>query len=212
MPGRLFAVVPAAGRSRRMGRPKLSLPLGERTVLQRLLDALAAPEIVERVVVVRGDDDPLAAAASAAGAHVVRPAKAPPEMRDSVEHALRAIQERHAPDQGDGWILVPADHPVLEPTAVRSMIEIWKTELPEILVPTCGGRRGHPTIFRWELSADVFALPADCGLNRLMKDRAAGVREWPVERPSILIDLDTPEDYERIRREFESGAAASESG
>ena len=36
-----FAVVPACGHSTRMGRPKLALPLGDRTVIERVVAALA---------------------------------------------------------------------------------------------------------------------------------------------------------------------------
>ena len=44
----IYAVVPAAGRSSRMGRPKLSLPLGERTVLEQVILALRKAESMRR--------------------------------------------------------------------------------------------------------------------------------------------------------------------
>ena len=94
---RLFAVVPAAGESRRMGRPKLLLPLAGSTVIGRLLSVLARPEIVETIVVIRPGDESLRAAVEGAGATPLVPAVAPAEMRVSVEHALRHLQERHEP-------------------------------------------------------------------------------------------------------------------
>ena len=50
---RLFGVVPAAGHSRRMGRPKLLLPLGSSTVIARMLAVLNASAITATIVVVR---------------------------------------------------------------------------------------------------------------------------------------------------------------
>lgn len=202
MGDRIFVVIPAAGHSRRMGRPKLLLPLGDKTVLERLLGALDLPGIAARLVVVRKDDDSLASLASAAGAKLVRPNVDPPEMRSSVEHALRALQRDFAPASDDGWMLVPADHPVLDRGVVERLLTAWRDSGAEILVPTCGGRRGHPTLFRWRLAKDVFALPADAGLNRLLRDRAADVREVPIDDPALLIDLDTPEEYDALRRRF----------
>lgn len=204
MSGRLFAVIPAAGHSRRMGRPKLLLPLGGQTVLQRLLAVLVHSAIVERFVVVRPNDHPLIEAVHAAGATTVVPATEPPEMRVSIEHALRAIEERHHPDADDGWILIPADHPTLDAVITHQLITRWQRDRPAIFIPTHAGRRGHPTFFRWDLVDKVFELPSDAGLNRLVKERARDVVEVEVDDASILIDLDTPVDYAALCQRFES--------
>ena len=64
----IVALIPAAGHSRRMGRPKLALPLGDRTVLEHVLTALRDGG-VERILVVLGphvaDLGPIAARAGA---------------------------------------------------------------------------------------------------------------------------------------------------
>jgi molybdenum cofactor cytidylyltransferase len=148
-----------------MGRPKLLLPLGETTIIGRLLDVLRRPEIERTVVVVRPDDEPLRAAAAAGGAVVVQPNPPPEEMRQSVEHALR-----HIAAKGDC----------------------------RILIPTHERRRGHPVLFRWDLARDVFALPADVGLNQLVRQHANEVTTLAIDNPAVLWDLDTPEDYERL--------------
>jgi molybdenum cofactor cytidylyltransferase len=56
---RSFAIVPAAGRSARMGAPKLLLPLGDRPVIDWVLAAWTASRVTRTVVVVRADDAPL---------------------------------------------------------------------------------------------------------------------------------------------------------
>src|SRR5262245_49320721 len=104
---RIFAVIPAAGHSRRMGRPKLLLPLGGETVISLCLRTLRPPAIAGTLVVVRKDDEALSAAVSHEGAIVVQPEVDPPDMRTSVTHALREIQRRWAPLPDDGWLLSP---------------------------------------------------------------------------------------------------------
>ena len=192
---RLFAVIPAAGHSQRMGQPKLLLPLGGATVIARLLAALDHPAIAVRIVVVRPDDEPLRAEVQRSGGIALQPAEPPPDMRTSIEHALASIQDRFTPRPDDGWLLVPADHPVLDRGLVERVIAAWQAHRPEILVPTCGGRRGHPTVFRWNLAAAVPRLPADCGLNQLVRDGGQEVLEVELGDPALLTDLDTPADY-----------------
>lgn len=195
---RLFAIVPAAGHSRRMGTPKLLLPLGETTIIGRVLSVLRRPEIDQAVVVVRPDDESLRAAAKAGGAVVVQPNPPPDEMRNSVEHALRHIMEHFQPHDDDAWLLSPADHPLLDSSVLDALLQRWSDGDCRILIPTHAGRRGHPVLFRWDLAREVFALPADVGLNQLVRQHADEVTTLSIDNPAILQDLDTPEDYERL--------------
>ncbi len=168
-----------------------------------LLEALQQSGVADVFVVVRSDDDALADEVRRAGATLVQPAAPPPEMRSSVELALREIQQRHAPQPDDGWLLIPADHPVLDGPLIASLIDEWAGSVRPILIPTFEGRRGHPAFFRWNLVDETFALPPDAGLNRLVRDHANEVAEVPVTKSGILTDLDTPADYARLLAEFE---------
>ncbi|MCA9206964.1 MAG: NTP transferase domain-containing protein, partial [Planctomycetales bacterium] len=102
---RSFAVVPAAGESRRMGRPKLLLPWGDSTVIQTVLAAWQASRVDRVLVVVRPDDAELAEVCRRAGATVVVPGESPPEMKRSIQLALHEIHHRHAPTDADAWLL-----------------------------------------------------------------------------------------------------------
>ncbi len=64
----IFALLPAAGVSSRMGCPKLALPLGGRLVLERVLDALRAAKIDKILVVLGPQSRSLQSQATAAGA------------------------------------------------------------------------------------------------------------------------------------------------
>ena len=195
---RLFAVIPAAGFSHRMGQPKLLLPLGTKPVIARLLDVLNRPDVAERFVVLRQDDEVLLDEVTSAKATVVQPAADPPDMRSSVQYALEEIQRRHSPGPDEGWMLIPADHPVLDAEVLDSMIDCWQQSDDLILVPTYQQQRGHPTFFRWILANEVFSLPPEKGLNELLKSHADEIAEIPVDNPAVLTDLDTPEDYRKL--------------
>jgi molybdenum cofactor cytidylyltransferase len=181
-----------------MGRPKLLLPLGASTVIGRMLALLRRPEIAATIVVVRPDDEPLRAAALSGGAIPVQPEVAPAEMRHSVEHALRYLQGRYQPGLDDGWLLAPADHPLLDAAVLDQLIAAWRDAPGRIFLPVYCGKRGHPTIFPFRLADKVFDLPPEAGLNRLMKSYAGEIEQINVNSPGVVSDLDTPDDYERL--------------
>jgi molybdenum cofactor cytidylyltransferase len=197
---RLFAVVPAAGHSRRMGRPKLLLSLRGEPVISRLLKVLQQPPVEDVVVVIRRSDTELETAVKASGGTVVAPETDPPDMRSSVAEGLRSLNARYSPAVNDIWLLVPADHPLLELAVLPELLAAWSTLQPDILLPTYHGQRGHPALFRWGLVAQINALPPDRGLNALRDLPGIQVVEREVTCPGVTMDLDTPEDWERLNR------------
>jgi molybdenum cofactor cytidylyltransferase len=197
------ALVPAAGKSTRMGRPKLALPLGQRTVLEHVMAALKTAGLEQVLVVVGPQGRTLAELAGAAGAEVLALAEDTPDMRATVEAGLRWIEDRFAPRAEDDWLLAPADHPTLDAAVVRRVLET-RAEHPEasVIVPLFRGRRGHPTLIGWQHVAGIRSLPAGAGLNVYLRQQAAHTLAVAVETPSVLCDLDTPEDYERLLRQW----------
>ncbi len=197
----MFAVVPAGGHSTRMGRPKLALPLGDRTVLEHVVAALREGG-ADRIVVVVGPHVPeLVPLAEAAGADVCRLPEATADMRATVEHGLRWLEERYRPRPDDAWLLAPADHPTLNPAVVRQLRESYGNEPSRsIVLPVYGGRRGHPTLIAWRHVAGLRAFPAGQGINGYLRSQAGETLEVAVTNAGILWDLDTPEDYERLRQ------------
>ena len=203
----LFAIVPAAGLSRRMGQPKLVMDLGGKTVIERLLTTLSHPAVSETVVVIRRDDDELARAIASlnlSDVRTVQPEIDPPDMRTSVEHAIGSVRNRHAPDSQSGWMLIPADHPVLDAQVLSELIAAWQTTAADILIPQHGNQNGHPAFFRWALADRLNEIPDDCGLHWLQTAANVRTRKLAVDSKSILIDLDTPDDYQRILRALAS--------
>ena len=195
-----FALLPAGGKSSRMGRPKLALPLGRRTVLGHAVTALRDAGADPVLVVVGPHVPELAPLAAAAGAAVLQLEEKTADMRATVEHGLRWLEERCRPAPGAGWLLSPADHPALDPAVVRRLLEA-RAASPEhtIVVPTFDGRRGHPVLLDWRHGAGLRALPPGLGINVYLRQQRPVTLEVPVPSPGVLLDLDTPEDYERLR-------------
>lgn len=201
---RMFALIPAAGRSRRMGTSKLLLPWQGTTVIEHLIATLTRADIAAVVIVMRPDDVALQDVVQRTSAVAVIPDHEPPDMRDSVELGLRAIRQRFAPTDEDAWLLIPADHPLLEAEVLDGLLERWRLGDCEALMPTFDRKRGHPTLLSWSLAARVEQLPREVGVNSLLRSPTTRVIELPTARESVLTDLDTPEDYARWQQKLAS--------
>jgi len=195
----IAAVVPAAGAGTRMGRPKLTLPVAGRPVIERVVTALRIGG-ADPVVVVTGPHDPaVAPLARSAGGDVCELSAATPDMRATVEHGLRWLEERYNPQPDDAWLLCPADVPLLDAAIVRDLCTVHFSGLTSILVPTHAGRRGHPVLMPWHHVAGIRALPAGQGIDSYLRSLEGEVMEVAIASPAVMDDLDTPADYDRLQ-------------
>jgi molybdenum cofactor cytidylyltransferase len=194
-----LALIPAAGNSRRMGRPKLALPLGDGTVLSHAIGALRQAGVEQILVVVGAHVSELVPLALAAGAAALLLPEATSGMRATIELGLSWLETRFHPADTDTWLLLPADHPSLHPGIIAQLLHAHATSPHcSIAVPTFQGRRGHPVLLHWEHVARLRRFPANLGLNVYLRQHTDVTLEVPVDSASILADLDTPEDYAKL--------------
>ena len=120
----LPAIVPAAGESRRMGRPKPLLPFNGQPLIGRVVTALriggASPVLVVTPPAQAPEGPPIAEAARQAGAVVITPPQRPAEMRESAEIAIAQLGRDGPPA---GFVLTPGDSAGITPEIVRQVLE-----------------------------------------------------------------------------------------
>jgi molybdenum cofactor cytidylyltransferase len=194
----IAAIVPAAGRSARMGRPKLLLPIFGRTLIGHVVTALLEGG-ADRVVVVAPPEDSeegpaVARAAQDAGAFVVAPGERPAEMRDSIEIGLAAAAKPAVPDR---VLLSPGDAAGMTSAVVAAVVEESHRQPEKIVVPRCGARRGHPLVLPWSLAAQITSLPSGQGVNALLGRHQSLVVEVALGEAHIADDIDSLDDFRR---------------
>lgn len=188
------AVVPAAGASTRMGRPKLLLPFGESTVVGSLVAALRAGGASRIALVVAPEDEVLRRWGEAEGLVVaVNPA---PErgMLSSIRQGLAALGP-----VAETLLVAPADLPALSAGTVRRLLEGAAETGAPLAVPVFRGQRGHPLAVGPELVPEIDTLDPAVGLRQLLERHAGELIEVPVGDPGAVRDVDTPGDYHRLR-------------
>lgn len=195
---RSFAIIPAAGRSVRMGAAKLLLPVNGRPLIEWTLAAWAASQVTRTVVVVRPDDAELIAFCRgwSTGAMDVLVASTPPvEMKDSVQLGRDHLAASCAPAAEDALLLAPADMPHLSHDIINFVIREYQAARTQAVVPTFRGKRGHPIALPWSCAAEIEALAAGEGINTLVARQHVRELVWP--GAEVIDDVDTPQDLAR---------------
>jgi molybdenum cofactor cytidylyltransferase len=183
-----------------MQQPKLLLSWKGKTILEHVIAAWKASQVRAVAVVVRQEDQELANVAERAGALLVRPPLPPPDMRASVSFGLGEIRRLFQPTAHDAWLVAPADLPRLSTQVIDRLIAEHAAQPDAALVPIAGSRRGHPVLFPWHWTTRVRHLEPEEGLNTLVRDGLT--REIQCDHllgPDAFDDVDTPEDYERLK-------------
>ena len=195
-----IAILPAAGASARMGRPKLLLPFGGSTVLGATVDALRRGGIGEMLVVVAPDDAALAAAAAALGAAVARNPDPERGMLSSIWAGLAALGGAAAVAERGDWLAVcPGDLPRLAPATVAALLRAAAAGEALLVLPRRGAARGHPLLIHPRLAREIPDLDPAIGLRQLRWRHRERTVELEVDDPGVVADVDTPADYEALR-------------
>jgi molybdenum cofactor cytidylyltransferase len=197
-----FAIIPAAGRSRRMGTSKLLLEVAGRPLIEHLLQAWVDSAADKVVVVVRKNDAMLIKQCREFQVHVVPTGANPPEMRDSLEIGLQFVADSFAPRSNDAWLVAPADMPGLKPRAIDSVLSQYNPSSPRVLVPQVEGKHGHPALLPWSEAVGFRASPLDEGLNTYV--RRSRPLEVRLDDRGMVDDVDTPADYRRVSAQWEN--------
>lgn len=195
------ALLPAAGASRRMGRPKLLLPWAGGTLVGSLVASLRGGGVSTVLLVTAPGDEDLQGWARQAGVAVaVNPA---PErgMLSTILEGLAALGGAAALAGRSELLLVsPADLPALRPDTIARLIrEVTDSGAP-LAVPVYRGKRGHPLAIAQVLIPEIETLDPGVGLKQLVDRHAAELLEIEVEDAGVVMDVDTPEEYENLGR------------
>ena len=188
---RPVVVVVAAGRGSRFAgvSHKLVQTLGASTVLGTTL-AQVMESRLPCLVVTTPALEPEAARVVARRDLIVIPQH---EADKGIGHTVAAgVQAR---PQAPGWLLLPADMPLVGPHAIEAVARA----LPQhtAVVAQHHGRRGHPIGFSSGLYSDLMSLTGDDGLRRMLaRYPAHGVE---VADAGVLFDVDTEADLEAAR-------------
>jgi molybdenum cofactor cytidylyltransferase len=190
---KIGAVVLAAGLSSRMGVQKLLLPWMGKTVIETVVDTLIQSRITEIVVVTGRDAEQIASSLKSKPVQIIyNPDFADGNMVTSLRTGLKALRNRV-----DAILMVLADQPQMMETTVKLLVDEWNQNPNSLCIPSYQMRRGHPWVIPVKLWGNLNSLDSHQTMRDFIKINEHEIRYVVVETPTILADLDTPEDYKQ---------------
>lgn len=191
----LAAIVLAAGYSSRMGDFKPLLTFGGLSVLERVVLLFRDEGIRDIRVVIGHRAD---------------------ELRPLVErlHAQPVINERYdegmfssvlagvgtLTDDVDAFFLLPVDIPLVSRETVGRLIQAYRNGTGGVFYPVYHGERGHPPLVSGRYREEIISWCGDGGLKSVLSRHDDEAVDVLTDDETILLDMDTPEHYEQLRR------------
>ncbi len=193
----ISAIVLAAGLSTRMGRPKLLLPYGERTVVEQVVSVLLASPADEVLVVTGHEREAVERALAGWPVRAVfNPDYAAGEMLSSVQVGLGA-----ASAESRAALLAVGDMPAVEAGVVAQLVAAYRAAGDAcVYIPSYHMRAGHPVLVPRTYWPAILGLPRGASLRSVWQAEGSRIHWVTVDTPSVLRDMDTPADYERELR------------
>lgn len=196
------AIVLAAGQSRRMGQSKMDLAWGETTVIGQVVKTLAEAGMND-IILVTGSI-PLSPLSPPTNASLRFTPNVSPEQADmlgSLQSGIRYLLTDKDDFKNNGVLVALGDMPTITFEIVRSVIEAKLTSNKKIIVPSYKMRRGHPWLVDVSLLAELLELVHPFTLRDFLNKHADEIEYVLINDSGILSDIDTPEDYQRLKPE-----------
>ncbi|MCP4753587.1 MAG: NTP transferase domain-containing protein [Proteobacteria bacterium] len=193
MPGRFSAVVPAAGLSSRMKRFKPLLPLGDTTIVGRVIRLFLEAGIDDVRVVVGHRRDELRPVVQALGATVL----VNPDYRNGMFSSVAAGVASLGPET-TAFFVLPVDIPLVRSRTITRLAEAGLRQPDKIVRPCFDGKSGHPPLIPGRYIDEIADWSGDGGLKAVLEKHGSERIDVEVPDENILLDMDTPRDYEQL--------------
>jgi molybdenum cofactor cytidylyltransferase len=190
----LGVIILGAGRSVRMGRPKLLLPWGEMSVLGHLINQWRSLGARQICVVHAADDGALLVQLDRLAFAPKERIKNPNADRGMFSSILCAAQWTGWQSPLTHWAIVLGDQPHVRAGTLRQLVDFAAQQPERICQPTQNAKPRHPVV----LPKSAFLKLADsksANLKEFLSGRDIALCECA--DPGLNLDIDRPEDYQR---------------
>ena len=180
----------AAGESKRFGRTKQLLQLGNQTILQKTIDNCTCSIATEVRVILGHDAAKIKKSLTNQSIITVENPNYHQGMSTSITAGLASVD----PDT-QGILLALADQPFVDTKTINQLIESFKSSSKSIVIPLYNHKRGNPVIFDIKYKQELLKLKGDIGGRDIIKNHPDDILEVPVDCEGVLLDIDTEDSY-----------------
>jgi molybdenum cofactor cytidylyltransferase len=197
----IVAIILSAGYSSRMGEFKPLLPFGDATVLERDVSLFRNAGIEDvRVVIGHRAADLLP---------LVERLQARPVMNERYADGMFSSVLAGVASLGDdveAFFLLPVDIPLVSHQTISLLAEAFRKRNGSILYPAFYGKRGHPPLIASRYRNEIIDWNGEGGLKSFLSRHDSEAVSIETEDESILLDMDTLAEYDRLRSAWRKNA------
>lgn len=188
----IWAVILAAGESKRMARPKLLLPLAGKTIIEKVVAEVISSKVDNTLLVLGAHSEKIIEKMINLPVSTIVNSQFSQGMLSSVQLGFRSL-----PQGTRAAVVLLGDQPSVSRTVIDDVIRAYEESGKGIVLPTYKKERGHPVLIDLKFRGEIEKLAPDVGLRGVVYSHPEDICEVPVENPGILKDIDTLEDYKR---------------
>ena len=189
----IAGIVLAAGLSLRMGRPKLLLDWGGKPVVRRVVERVKAGGVDEIVIVLGHEGQAIREALKGLPVRFVENPEPEAGQASSIACGVAVLGPAVS-----AALIALGDQPALPPEVIPRLLQAFKETGKPIVAPLYRGVQGNPVLFAAAVFPELRALTGDRGARSVVEKDPPRVALVSFDFP-MPADLDTFEDYERLR-------------
>ncbi len=198
----ISAVILAAGESKRMGKQnKLLLPVAGEALLVKLIKSVCDSDVGQVIVVIGHEAEKIRRKLNNFPLSFVYNPNFSEGMTTSIKSGVKEV----SPDC-DGYMICLADMPFINTSEINKLIHAYaQNRIKEkrlIVIPVYQGHRGNPVLFSTEFREDILEHKMEYGCKGVIMKNFESVKEIEMDDDSMLLDVDTLEDYQRATEAF----------
>ena len=186
----IWAIILAAGESKRMGSPKMLLPFKGFTMIENVIANVSCSKVDNIMVVLGADRDSIVKLIRTKAVNYCYNENYKDGMLSSVMCGFRNIPIDHS-----AVLVFQGDQPLITPNAINSVIEVYLSSGKGIVIPVYESKRGHPILIDRKYRNEIQKLNPAEGLRSLALKYSDDVLEVNTDIAGILRDFDTYDEY-----------------
>jgi molybdenum cofactor cytidylyltransferase len=188
--GGIWAIVLAAGESKRMGFPKMLLNFDGITMIEKVLKSVTGSDLDSTLVVLGAEKERIMDIISRLPVKYCYNADYKEGMLSSVKAGFRNL-----PSDIEAALVFQGDQPFISTALINTVIDAYRSSGKGIVIPVHRNKRGHPLLVDKKYKDEIEKLDNSVGLRSLSLRFSYDVLEVDTDQAGILRDFDTYEDY-----------------
>ncbi len=186
----IWAIILAAGESKRMGSPKMVLPFKGKTIIENVIESISGSEIENMVLVLGADSEKIIKAVEGMDVKHCYNVNYKQGMLSSVKCGFSSL-----PYHFSAALVFQGDQPMIGRDIIHAVVNAYRQTGKGIVMPVFDKKRGHPLLVDSKYRDEIMKLDDEQGLRALAYKFPSDVLEVRVKTRGVLKDIDTEEDY-----------------